>query len=327
LIESAVGTPVYHGPFAEYCQRFIDQKRALGLKYRTEEQLLRNFDRYTSQKYPDATQLTEELLNGWACVHPNDRGDKSSRNRFTVIRQFALFVIRCGEPAYVPDSCKPLSRSFVPHIFTHQQIKSILHVVDKWAYESRRTDIFKVLPVLFRVLYGCGLRVSEALNLKIRNIDWDKNTLLIQDAKFGKERLLPMSDSLASICQTFYLNHCRDYGQEDLLFRAENGTGYSGRRIYHYFRLILRECGIPHRGKAQGPRIHDFRHTMAVHCLEQWTKRGIDVYAALPALCAYLGHSTLTSTSRYVRLTAEVFPDILELVENYFSAYQEEDVS
>lgn len=80
--------------------------------------------------------------------------------------------------------------------------------------------------------------------------------------------------------------------------------------IYHNFRRFLWRARISHRGRGFGPRIYDFRHTYAVHCLKKWTKQGKDLAAYLPVLQTYMGHDSFQDTAYYLKLTADVFPDI-----------------
>lgn len=82
-------------------------------------------------------------------------------------------------------------------------------------------------------------------------------------------------------------------------------------RVYGWFRIILRKCGIPHCAK-KGPRVHDLRHTFAVHSLMHQVKNGADIYCMLPILAVFLGHKKLSDTEIYVRLTQEMYPDILK---------------
>ena len=89
--------------------------------------------------------------------------------------------------------------------------------------------------------------------------------------------------------------------------------------MHDWFRKLLKTCGIPFIGGNHGPRVHDLRHTFAVHSLMQQVRAGADIYCALPILSVYLGHKTLSGTERYVRLTQEMFPDIINLEESVSS--------
>jgi len=96
------------------------------------------------------------------------------------------------------------------------------------------------------------------------------------------------------------------------------GHCYDSNSIYHYFRRILWDAGISHGGRGKGPRLHDFRHTYAVHCLRNWTREGKDLTVALPDLSAYMGHAGARSTQYYLRLTAELYPDIIARLDDAY---------
>jgi integrase len=81
--------------------------------------------------------------------------------------------------------------------------------------------------------------------------------------------------------------------------------------VEQWFRKCLEKADIPYSGRKRGPRIHDLRHTFAVHALVNMVESGIDIYTSLPVLSGYLGHQSLESTNRYVRLTANMFPDLV----------------
>lgn len=99
-------------------------------------------------------------------------------------------------------------------------------------------------------------------------------------------------------------------------FTQQTPWTHSG--VYTLFRKLLHYCGIPHGGRGKGPRIHDLRHTFAVHRLIQWHKEGADINAKLPLLVAYLGHQDFTGTQKYLHLTAELFPHLTECMNKQF---------
>lgn len=174
----------------------------------------------------------------------------------------------------------------------------------------------EVASLFFRMLYGCGLRLSEALKLTMEDVDLENGVLTILDSKFGKSRYVPMSTELTKRCRE-YASHIRSNTVlEDPFFPAPSMTYYSRRGMATMFRHILYDAGIPYTGK--GPRIHDLRHTFAVHCLKKWVFAEKDLNAAFPVLSAYLGHKSLKETQEYLRLTADMYPNILNAVEQYF---------
>jgi integrase len=174
----------------------------------------------------------------------------------------------------------------------------------------------KVLPVLFRLLYSCGLRVSEAVGLFCKDVDLEKGILTIREAKNGRDRLIPVAESLLELLQRYRNDIIPWATDDDYFFMAPDRTILSPNTVYGRFRRILWDAGIPYGGKGNGPRLHDMRHTFAVHTLQQWVKSGEDLTAMLPVLSVFMGHADLRATSRYLRLTAEVYPDVVRQVED-----------
>jgi integrase len=171
------------------------------------------------------------------------------------------------------------------------------------------------MPELFRVLYGCGLRVSEALKLTVSDVDLDEGVLLIREAKFRKDRLVPVSLALAARLRRYAGTFNRSSDRGVAFFPKRDGSHYDKGIIYSTFRTMLHAAGISHGGRGQGPRLHDLRHTFAVHRLEQWYRQGADLGVKLAVLSSYLGHQSLAGTQRYLRLTSSLFPEITASVE------------
>jgi integrase len=153
-------------------------------------------------------------------------------------------------------------------------------------------------PLLFRLLYCCGLRISEALRLKISDVDFEKGALFIRESKFNQDRMIPMSVSLAEMFARYQALFNRNKAPKD----------------YYLYRELLWKARISHGGKGKGPRIHDLRHAFCVHSLAKQVKDGVDLYVALPILSVYVGHNSVGATQRYVRLTAEAHPELIEKV-------------
>jgi len=102
-------------------------------------------------------------------------------------------------------------------------------------------------------------------------------------------------------------------------FISPSGHPLSQGSVYKWFRVILRKCDIPHVGKNRGPRVHDIRHTSAVHSLMKQVKSGADIYCILPIISIFLGHRTIQGTEKYVRLTQEMYPEIIKLEQSLTS--------
>lgn len=138
------------------------------------------------------------------------------------------------------------------------------------------------------------------------------------ESKFEKSRYVPMAPELTERCKNYAKTIRKNSYAEDWFFPAPDGSHYSRKTIEVIFRTLLYEAGIPHTGR--GPRLHDLRHTFAVHCLKKWVVEGNDINTMLPVLSAYLGHKNLKGTQQYLRLTADMYPNITESIERQFGS-------
>lgn len=307
----------YKGVLGAIISDFIAEKQAVGYKYRSEREMLIQFSRFSERFALPAGTLTKEVVKAWIAPRPME-ADRTRYSRFSIIRLLAEYMVRMGYAVYVPSSIEAGKRhqNFVPYIFTHEEIERFFAAADAMSPPKTTSAPRRhlVMPILFRVLYCCGLRLSEATGLRGEDVDLQSGILTIRDGKFGKSRYVPMSYELTAVLSRYA--ETRLIGkEEDWFFPARGGTRYTSRSVYTAFRNILREAGISHGGRGNGPRLHDFRHTFAVHCLQRWTRDGTDITTALPYLREYLGHENISATEQYLRMTAEVYPEISALMQ------------
>lgn len=307
----------FNGPLSDVIQKFITEKRGIGLQFNSESKRLANFDRFTSTFSCETNKLSKELVNAW--ISKRDNECVATQNlRVMLMRQFGLFMNRYGYDAYILPalSVKRAQSSFSPYIYSDEEIKKIFAQADCWKVTPLAPYGHIVIPVLIRVLYCCGLRISEIRFLKVCDVDLENGVLTIRGTKFEKDRLVPMTPSVTNLCRDYSAKMHQFSNDENIYFPNARGTYFGMTRIYDIFRKILWNAGISHGGKGKGPRIHDFRHTFAVHCLRKWVRNGSDISSALPYLSAYLGHVGLKESQRYLKLTAELYPDINSALES-----------
>ncbi len=168
-----------------------------------------------------------------------------------------------------------------------------------------------VLPALIRMLTSTGIRIGEAVNLTKKDVNLEQNYLILRNTKNGKDRLVPISESLAAVCGQYLkyrelLPPNSDYFLVKLNGCKSQATGFS-----LWWNKILKIACIKHRGSTVGPRIHDLRHSFCIKSLAGLLKDGKDLYYILPILSMYIGHTSLASTDRYVRMTSDMYPDLL----------------
>lgn len=301
---------------------FLVEKRALGFSYKTDEGSIRRFLSDFTESDDGKIEFTKEYVLGHIGNRLNQQSNTVLRD-VTAINAFLDFVIRKGGYAYkVPPKVLPKEhRNFKAYIFTDNEIERMLNAADRVLYTDQNPDRQHQVPLMFCILFNCGLRASELLKLRICDVDLQENVFIILDTKFHKNRLVPFSDSVADALR-LYLEKCPPQSLDALLFLSSSSRSKNGRYgvswLQAQFRTLLRLANIPYNGAGNGPRLHDIRHTFAVHCLNNWALSGEDLTAALPVLSRYLGHTGLSGTQKYLQLTAQMYPDIVSKLETQF---------
>ena len=306
----------YDSVFAAHMAGFIRYKRAQGLKYVGEARLLRALSRFIACTALNDLAISQELIDQWCCRRPNERGS-TQHGRVVRTNQFLIYLAAQGLPVSFPQS--PNRRvdreSFTPYVFTRRELDRLFAACDK--LKARSPSVMPILlPVLFRLLYGCGLRVSEALNLTRSDVDLNNGCLTVRHAKFDQDRLVPLSSSMADIMRRYDATAPRLFtaDRDTRFFTHKDGRPVTSDSIYRWFRKTLWAAGISHGGRGHGPRVHDLRHSFAVYSLKAMVDQGADVYWALPVLSAYLGHASVAATGQYVRLIPDMFPEVTAAV-------------
>ena len=301
---------LFKGPFKIHIENHIELKQAIGYKYETESNHLLRFSAFTADKYPNLKALTKETVLDW-CSKKNYESQANQCSRASIIRQLGIYMDSIGINAYIlPKGYYPTEKKYIPYIYTEDELKRFFHETDNCHYVSQCPYRHLIMPILFRMIYSCGLRSSEARLLKVADVDLDLGILTIEHSKKDNTRLVPMSDEIMNLCRD-YFNHVHIMSKSsDYFYPGLNGKPMTLTNIYHNFRRFLWKSGISHGGRGKGPRVHDFRHTFACHCLKKWAIQGKDLSVYLPVLKTYLGHDSFEETAYYLRMTADVFPDI-----------------
>lgn len=287
--------------------RYLTLKQALGRRYSAERDVLRNLDSFLSKT--QALDLTVESFTNW-CNTQKHLSSGVRRNRMRIIRNLCLYRQRTEPDCYVPDTKlfpanhQPLQ----PYIFTKDEIVRLIQATSKlWtvSHSPLRSNALR-LAVVF--LYTTGLRLGELLRLTVSDYDPEEKTLLVRESKFHKSRCLPLSIDTVREINTYLSVRQNLHAPKDkkLIWNGfANSNGYSVGSFRHNIRILFRLADI-HRSNGQFPRIHNFRHTFAVHALLRWYQAGIDVQAKLPLLATYMGHISIVSTQHYLHFIEEL---------------------
>lgn len=304
----------FKSALCDYLKSFILEKQVCGCRFTSQIGLYRSFDRFLSASGLTNIELPKSIVDQWTTKQPQE-SVRSCQQRINLTRGFSLYLNHMGVSAYVPARGVAIYRlDFTPYIFSHDEIGRFIAAADRLKKNFVSPFRHLIIPIIFRLLYGCGMRVNEVLRLKCEDIDLDAAIITVREGKFRKDRLVPVASSTVQRMRE-YAATAGIHDPTAFFFQVSDGSRYDMRTIYGYFRRFLRECNISHGGRGIGPRMHDLRHTFAVHRLELWYREGADLNAMLPVLAVYLGHQRMTGTQRYLRLTPDIFPDITTRLE------------
>ncbi len=308
----------FTGPLAGFLTGLVEERHRMGFRFKEEERLLHELDKM-SAGYDCTGGLSEELVVKFIERKPNWH-QGTQKHHVHAVRLLALYMLRHDAPAFLADNSgvTDLHEDYKPYIFTHREIDEIFEKADHIRPNGQRSHIF--YPVLFRVQYGCGLRISETLNLRMSDVDFKDKVFHIRDAKNHKDRDVPFSSSVGRYLSWYSMQMHPVYHAGDYFFTSRWGDRhYSIGTVSSYFREILSRCGIRHGGRKNGgPHLHCLHHTFCCHSLEKMLREGTAHQAALPLLMLYLGHSSLAATGYYLKLTAEAFPDLQDRIDRLY---------
>ncbi len=308
----------YGSIYAPYFKQFVTQKKGLGYVPLRTEWIFLEFDKFFIDNNISTLGITSQQVEQWRTTRLND-APSTIYTKYSILSQFCRYMCRVGYDCYIPRlPLNPSKNSFTPYIFSKREIADIFQACDNMRlYDKHMSTILFFVPIIIRLLYATGLRISEAIALKNKDVDFNGRWLYVRKSKNGGERIAPMSDSLIDVLKQYL--HYRDRmpilhinDANEYFFVSPEGTNCRQGSVYNWFKKALAISGIPHIGNHHGPRVHDLRHTFAVHSLVQMAKSGKDLYYSLPLLSTCLGHKSLDATDKYVRLTSEMYPDLLK---------------
>ena len=307
---SADPSNVFQSALSACMEKFLLEKYACGYAYREEKRILRHLENFLVQEGLATCELPRSTARKWLAKKTHESAG-THRKRIAVTRQFSRFLLRLGYPAYVPDSTltSRTPATFVPRMMTDEELRKFFQALDALEPTAHSPLRHLTMPEVFRLLYGCGFRVSEVLKLQVRDVDLNQGVITVRQGKFRKDRLVPPALPLVNRLQK-YAAHFEKRSPDAIFFPGPSGAPFSESAVYKLFRQLLLRCGISHGGPGKGPRIHDARHRFAVRALRRWFQNGEDLNAKLPLLATYLGHQNLSGTQRYLHLVAELFPEI-----------------
>lgn len=304
----------------EYLKQLLEQKHALGYPYEVSGRILLEFDRFCLRNFPEAETITPELARAWAVIKPTEKPE-SFRNRMAPVRELARHMGRSGKEAcIIPKGIVPReSQRHIPHIFTHEELIKFFRAADSQPAMSGSMLRHLQIPVIFRIMYACGLRPNEARLIRTADLSRDCGTLFIPESKGHKDRMVALPAGLDSLCSVYRKHLESKFPDSEFFFPCQRhgGRHYSAGWLIDTFRRCCEDAGIDAMNGVR-PRPYDFRHTFATHRLYQWMAEGKDLSVCLPYLSAYMGHADFSATAYYIHLVPEILSGMSGMDRNRF---------
>jgi len=323
--------PVLPGPLHIHIRAYLELQRSLGRKFETQQYILAHFDRFLGgRKVSSLSAISDSLLRDWM-----DTLTCSSNTRICYAQMLSRFFqhllhqkVVAGNPvAPLASEGRTPGRAFRPFIFTQEQITAVLtkaRQLPKTVYSP-----YKGLTcyTAFALLYALGLRHGEVRRLRVRDLDLNRQALFIDQTKFYKSRYVPFGPRV-KLCLEQFLEVRRTFLRplqlDDPLFVTLWRRPFDHHLLQDTFSRILGELGIKGLPSQRRPRLHDLRHTFAVHRLLRWYREGVDVQNRLPILSTFLGHIGPGSTQVYLSITAELLQEANGRFHRHFGRLLEE---
>ena len=295
---------------------YVLHRRAMGQKFEGPTVALRAFARY----YRDRPLAGITASDVKQFLDVPQTGPAAWRRKYGVLRDFFAYWRRRQKQLTIPlpIAVPKYTPTFVPYIYSRRELRDLLDAVPtcQRSVECRTSAV--TLHTLLLFLYGTGMRVGEALRLRLAEVDLDNAVITIRGTKFYKSRLVPLGSDVVQVLRRYLASAGRCNQPYRPLFQSRHHKrlGHSG--LDATFRRLRCLAGIRRSdASSRQPRLHDLRHTFAVHRLTEWYRTGADVQTLLPALSTYLGHVDLHSTQCYLTMTPELLNEANRCFHDY----------
>lgn len=297
---------------------YISHKRAQGLRFRAEDAILKAFCKAIGDI------LIANVLATAVLAFLDGRGPVTGTwaKKYHVLTGLYRFALARGwvRASPLPRSIpKPAAPAFVPYIYSHTELKRLLDAIPSACTARSAIDAY-VFRALILLLYGAGLRLGEALALSVEDVDLQQACLDVRETKFFKHRLVPMGTDLTNVMREYLVkrNGMHADTTDSPFLCCRDGSMLSQSAARNAFRRLRVVAKLEREGGTRRqPRLHDMRHTAAVHRLIAWYRSGVDLQERLPKLATYLGHVDLSATQRYLTMTPELLSEASQRFERY----------
>ncbi|MDO4804576.1 MAG: tyrosine-type recombinase/integrase [Lachnospiraceae bacterium] len=306
-------SPIIFGSvLSDYISGMIKEKRAAGYDYRTEEAILLRFDCYCTEHELATPAYTKEFLSSW-CEQSPSEGIANHNKRVSVVRQLSLYMMSMGIHAYLPKSHLK-AEIVLPHLLTDDERSRLFREIDSYIPKTADPSSHRIADeykVLFRMIYCCGLRNSEASGIAFENVDVGQGILTIMDAKGHKDRLVYMGEELTCLCRDYRTYLCRALNMQPSWFfpGRDPAKPLPNTTVDNAFTRFWNRTPFSKTCNNK-PTVHDLRFSFITDRINLWTRQGVDVEMMLPYLARFVGHKSVLEIYYYYHTTEKLFESI-----------------
>jgi integrase len=293
---------IFSSSFAPDINALLEYRDALGYVRQTVQPPLKSLDGFCANKYPEATVLTKEIVIAWL-----EEQHSNILSKATAARLLGNYLQAIGKEAYILyHGYAKEKKGYPAYIFTDGELAALFSAIDKTEGTNKEPFLPEIAPVIYRLIYTCGLRPNEGRELKCANVNLKTGEILITNTKWKKERIVVMSDDMLAVCKS-YDKRRAVFGRDNEYFFPSWEGGQLGTQQLGCYLKDAWERANPDVLPAKLPRIrvYDLRHRFATAALMRWLDAKQPLGAKLPYLRAYMGHSTLSETAYYIHLLPE----------------------
>ena len=299
--------PSFISAFAGEIDVFLDYRQATGICINQDILYLKKLDVFLEDNKIPLIGFDAEVSALWRSRRDVE-SDHGHYMRINFTKRFFEFLFVKGYKVALLRDVRPPKSNFVPHIYTDDEIDRYFQALDAHDFPGNPKNKVQ-LPVLFRLLYSCGLRVTETLMIRMKDVDLEEGIIRLRVTKGSKERYAVLSESMHTLLKEYANKAFYLLGEDDFIFSNRKGSALRRDWLEEIHSRLLYMAGIPSASAAGSTkRLHDWRHTHAVGAFKQMVERGYDMYVALPILSAYMGHVSIMATERYLRLAVNLYP-------------------
>jgi integrase/recombinase XerD len=305
-------------PLRQAVHEYLRMRRNLGFQLREAGKALLDF--VTFMEHNRATYITEALALAWAQQPTNVQPAHWAR-RLSFVRGFAHYRSASDPRTLIPPAgLLPFQpKRARPYLYSDEEVERLLRAARDMPHRYERGALLPwVYYCLFGLLSVSGLRLGEARNLKVQDVDLDNAVLTVRGAKFGKTRLVPLHASTCEVLADYLARRQRHWAGwlvSPYLFVSSWGNRLDGGSVHRAFYVLSRQIGLRGASDNHGPRLHDLRHRFATNTLVNWYRAGQDPERRLPLLSAYLGHVHVADTQWYLEASPELMGEAMRRLE------------